>query len=356
MSDEFAPLTGGTQFLKATFQGFPKSGKSHTAALLAIGVRKYFHLTKPIAFLDTEGSVGYLRQMILTATDQEPVGKASRSVEDAIKLIRWAEQGNASVVVIDSVSHPWKNMCDGYLDDVNAIRRRKGKSALARLPFSAWGPLKAKWAEFMDIFLTSKVHVILCGRVAFEYDQSTNEDGDQELRKTGVKITAEKDTGYECALLVEMERVSVRDHNLAANCLRRRATVLGDRFNVLDGRQFDDPTFESFLPHVELLSPEKHVAPDVVSHPSLVRPDGTAEYEAEQREREILREKIGAEFERHGLAGSLSKDAMNRKVRLLEECFGTTSKTEIEGRDAAALRDGLGKLTIRLAEIEGGQK
>lgn len=356
MSDDFGPMTGGTQYLKATFMGFPKSGKSYTATILAIGVRKHFKLTAPIAYLDTEGSVGYLRAKVFEETKQEPVGKSSRNVNDAIRLIRWAEAGNASVVVIDSVSHLWKNLCDGYLADVNAMRKRKKKDALSRLPFSAWGPVKGLWNEFMDVFLTSKVHVILCGRAAFEYDNTPDEEGQDQLKKVGVKITAEKDTGYESSILIEMERITVRDDHLAPSHLIRRATILGDRFNVLDGKHFDDPTFADFLPHVALLDPAGHAAPDVVTHPDLVRPDGTLEWQDEQRQRTILAEKITAEFDRAGLSGSLSKDAMKTKVALLEECFGTSSKTEIEGRDAEFLRAALDKLTARLAEMKEGSK
>jgi hypothetical protein len=182
---EFGILEGGTQYLKATFQGFPKSGKSYTATVLAIGLRSHFKLTAPLAYQDTEGAVGYLAPMIERETGQKPVGVRSRNLDNAVQLILWAEAGNASVVIIDSVSHLWKNLTEGWLIDVNAARKRKRQNDLTRLPFSAWGPLKAKWGEFMDVFLNSRVHVILCGRAAFEYDHTENEAGETELRKSG---------------------------------------------------------------------------------------------------------------------------------------------------------------------------
>lgn len=335
---EFGALTGGTQYLKATFQGFPKSGKSYTATQLMIGTRNRFGLKQPLAYLDTEGAVGYLERIIREGTGLAPVGARTRNVDDAVRLIQWAEAGNASGVVIDSVSHLWKNLCDGWLTDVNAARKRARKDVLARLPFSAWGPLKAKWGEFMDVFLTSRVHVVLCGRAAFEYDFTENEAGESELRKSGVKIVAEKETGYESSLLVEMERVQRRDGGMDVSSVAHRAVVLGDRFGVIDGRTCDDPTFAFFEPHVALLDPSAHAAVETQAHPSVVNEDGEAREAARRREREIALEEIEHELVKRW--PGQTKEEKQAKASVVERAFGTGSWKAVTLLDIDKLRAG----------------
>jgi hypothetical protein len=297
-----------------------------------------------LAYLDTEGAVGYLSEQIRAkpedgGTGLAPVGARTRNVEDAIRLIQWAEQGNASVVVVDSVSHLWKNLTDGWLIDVNAARKRKRQTELARLPFSAWGPLKAKWGEFMDTFLNSKVHVILCGRAAFEYDHTENEAGETELRKSGVKISAEKETGYESSLLVEMERVQSRGSDMQAKEIIHRAVVLGDRFNAMDGAAANDPGFDFFLPHIQRLDPKAHATIDTQSHPSVVNEEGEAREAARRREREIALEEIEHELVLRW--PGQTKDEKLAKAQIVERVFGTGSWKAVTGMDIDRLRAGL---------------
>lgn len=350
---EFGNLEGGTEYLKATFQGFPKSGKSHTATLLAIGIREHFKLTAPLAYLDTEGAVGYLSKLIRERTGLAPVGARTRNAEDAIKLIQWAEAGNASVVVIDSVSHLWKNLCDGWLTDVNAARTRKRQSPLVRLPFSAWGPIKEKWGEFMDVFLNSRVHVILCGRAAFEYEHTENEAGETELRKSGVKISAEKETGYESALLVEMERIQVRDTSMEAKAIIHRAVVLGDRFDAMDGMTADNPDFEFFLPHIIRLNPDAHATIDTAAHPSIVDEEGEAREAARRRAREIVLEEIEHELVLRW--PGQSKDEKLAKAQIVERVFGTGSWKAVTGMDIDKLRAGLSLIRETAATAAEGE-
>lgn len=349
---EFETMEGGNEYLKACFQGFAKSGKSWTAMLLALGTRECFKLTGPLAYLDTENAVGYLTPTIKERTGLAPVGKRSRNVDDAIKLLKWAENGGASVVVIDSVSHLWQNLCDGYLRDLNAARTRKGKGALARIPFSGWGPLKARWQEFMDTYLNSRVHVILCGRVSYDYDDVESEDGEHEIRKSGTKISAEKNTGYESSLLVEMTRVEVRDAKLNADRIVHRATVLGDRFNKIDAAQFDNPTFADFAPHVTLLQPDRHAPVETQAHPELgVDVRGETDWTRELTMRKILIEKIAGTFEIAGYSGT-SAEAKRTRAALVLSAFGTLAMTEIENMESVKLQEGLDKLTVLIRERE----
>ena len=56
--------------------------------------------------------------------------------------------------------------------------------------------------------------------------------------------------GYEPSLLVLMER----HMDVATNKVRRTASVLKDRACLIDGKEFKNPEFKNFLPHIERLN------------------------------------------------------------------------------------------------------
>ena len=63
-------------------------------------------------------------------------------------------------------------------------------------------------------------------------------------------MKAEGEMGYEPSLLVLMER----EMDMATKTNHHYAKVLKDRSTLLDGKEFADPTFESFLPHIQCLN------------------------------------------------------------------------------------------------------
>ena len=335
------PLDTGTGYLKATLQGFPKSGKSYTATELATGTRALMEMDGPIAYFDTEGASGYLAAMVQERTGQSLVGVRSRSLNDATTFLRECEEGDVSVAIIDSVTHIWRDLTDSWLRDLNDQRKRRRKSILARLPMSAWLPLKQRWFEFMDLFLTSKLNVILCARVAFDYDIDETDEGTQEIRKSGVKISSEKDTGYESSLLVEMERVEQRsDGRFSPKGIIHRATVLGDRFHVIDGMSANDPTFEFFKPHVALLRPDTHAAVDPDHHTETGANEfGDDGWRREKKARAILCEEIKHELLKRWPGRTAVEN--KAKAEALEAHFKTGSWKAIEGMGSEDLSTGL---------------
>jgi len=338
------PLNDGTGYLKATLQGFPKSGKSYTAALLAIGTRELMGLDGPIAYQDTEGASGYLNPMVKRETGLDLVGLRSRSVDDTIAFIKECEEAGVSVAVIDSVTHLWKNLCDSWLATLNRQRKAKRQGKLKRLPMSAWVGVKGRWGQFMDAFLMSKLNIILCGRVSYDYDFGENDEGAQEIRKTGVKISAEKDTGYESSLLVEMERVEKRaEGSFSAKSITHRATVLGDRFGVIDAAHCENPTFDFFRPHVALLRPESHASVDMERVPAQdVDENGDNDWRRERKNREIICEELKHELLRQWPSTSV-KDK-TAKGDALTRLFQTPSWTAIQDMDSERIRFGLEQL------------
>jgi hypothetical protein len=337
-------------YLKGGFLGFQKSGKTFTATLLAGGVRKVFNLDAPIAFFDTEGGSPYISQMIEKATGRKPVGKRSRSFDDMLAVGRACEAGGASVLIVDSVTHVWRELCAAYMRQINEQRQRKGMSPLVRLEFQHWSRIKDHWAQWTDFYLNSRLHIIVCGRAGYEYDFEEREDGSgKDLVKTGIKMKVEGEFGYEPSLLVNMERAQVLDGT--AMRIVHRATVIGDRFNLIDGASCENPTFEFFAPHVLALQPGSHAAVDTEVKTDMgLDEEGADAYVRERRQRVILCEEIQGELVRLW-PGQTAKEKAS-KLEYLEDAFGTRSWTKVESMNAERLRDGLARLREATANIK----
>jgi hypothetical protein len=234
-------------------------------------------------------------------------------------------------------------VCDTYLKRVNDARKRKRLGELDRLEFQHWSAVKQLWNEWTDIYLTSPLHIVVCGRAGYEWDFEERDDGTgkKDLVKTGVKMKVEGEFGYESSILVQM----TQDHELDSGGvmkIARKATVLKDRFGVLDGvTSGPNPTFEFFEPHVSLLRPDQHVQTDFTRQSEIpVNEGGDTSWRQEVRAREILCEEIKAEFVKGGLDGN-SAEAKRRRVEVLEQFFGTASWTAVEQKASEQLRFGL---------------
>ena len=124
--------------------------------------------------------------------------------------------------------------------------------------------------KFTDMFVNSPLHIILAGRAGYEYDYFEDDAGKKELEKTGIKMKAEGEMGYEPDLLVHMERRQLIEGNSVAKTWRE-ASVLKDRSTMLDGNvaSFDSvdgvgkrlpldflvkQTWAAFAPHIKCLN------------------------------------------------------------------------------------------------------
>lgn len=322
----FKPAENTMAFLKAGFMGEAGSGKTHTATLLAIGLVKYLKAHKlpghdrPAYMLDTENGSSWIKPMFDEAGIPLMVAK-TRAFKDLTPAVRDAAQ-NASVLLIDSITHFWAELQDSYL---KVLSERRGR-AVAALEFQDWNYIKREWGKFSDAFVSTNLHCILCGRLGWEYEQVTNERGKKEIEKSGVKMQAEKGLGYEPNILVWMER----NLDLHDKVVSRTATVLKDRSRTLDGKQFADPTFEIFLPHIKFMAlGGKHETPDTSRNSDELMPNDDAPLsDLKSVRRQIALDEIQALLvEHYPSTGTEDKKA---KAALIKEFFGTTSWTEIE--------------------------
>lgn len=333
-------LGEGQGFLKAGFLGFQKSGKTWTSMLLAIGVRQQFGLTGPIAMYDTEGGSEYIAPKVLEATGQRLVGLKSRAFGDLCTMAEECIAAGVSVLIADSMTHVWRELCDAYLQQVNDQRKARNYKPRQKLEFQDWAHVKGVWSRWTDFYINSPLHIIICGRAGYEYDMEKNEEtGRTELVKTGIKMKTEGEFGFEPSLLVEMERVQTPDGD-GGFVLGRQATILGDRFGTIDGKTMVNPTYAFFKPHIDLLTPGAHSTVNVaVSTATGVDETGDTDWQREKKARTILCEEIQGAI----TASYPGQTAAEKKAKgdLLFQVFETRSWTAVENLPSERLRAGL---------------
>jgi hypothetical protein len=336
----FTPATNTQAFLKAGLMGFAGSGKTYTATKLAIGLVQLMKDLKmplgekPALFLDTETGSDWVAPQFVEAGIPLHAAK-TRAFVDLKEALREAEQ-DASVLLIDSITHFWRDLTESYARKKN---RQRG------LEFQDWAVLKQQWGEFTDLFVNSNLHIILCGRAGYEYDFFEQESGKKELQKTGVKMKAESDTGYEPSILIHMER----DMDIKTMTVQRVAHILKDRADRLDGMSIPNPTFNDFRPHIEFLAlgGDQFGVDTTRNSEGLFDRDGRSAWQWREEQREITLDRIKALLIQEGLDGT-STDAKKARVELLNRHFGTPSWREVESFRLDDMRTGYDAMHVAL--------
>ena len=344
---ELTTLEMEQAYLKAGMLGFAGSGKTFTAMNIATGLHDYIKSTKPIAFISTEPGIDFIINDI-KALGKSIVGGRSKAFIDLMSLCRKAEK-TADILIIDSISHFYEELIKAY----------QQKSGRQRMRVQDWAPIKQEWAQFTDFFLNAKIHIIMCGRAAWEYDFKEDDEGVTEITKTGTKMRTEKELGYEPSLLIEMERAR-DDSGAIGQAFRHKAWVLKDRFNQINGKSFDFETkngvflipkvFESFLPHISRLNlGGNHANVDVKasSKDLFINPESKSNI---FKRKEIALELIQNEITKR-IPGRAAKDSQD-KILLLEKVFKTNSWTAISDMHPDKLEVGLKEIQTMKTEEE----
>ena len=327
------PAKNQTAFLKAGILGFQGSGKTYTAARIAAGIAKLDcdkDKTPKVAFFDTEKGSDFLVKYFAEQNIQLDSVK-SRSFKDLCEFMREVQKEEYNVAIIDSISHVWRELTTSY---ENRLRRNNG------LLFQDWGKVKTEWQQFTDAFINSNLHVIVLGRAGYEYDMSEDESGKKELLKTGTKMKAEGEFGYESDLLLEMERVRKDDDKGWIN----RCYVIKDRTDTMNGKVVDYPKFEDFMSVVASLNiGGEHVGVDTTRNSEDMFGDPDYSYAERKKQRDIALEELQEVLVEHDLAGTAGA-VQKKRIELLKEVYGTSAKTYIENMPADRIRDGIEKI------------
>jgi hypothetical protein len=338
------PATRKAAFAKVGLFGTAGAGKTYTAAKIAIGLHQYAKLEKPVGMFDTEPAASFILPLFEKAGVPFVVYDESRALADLIRFTKEAEQ-ECSIAIVDSITHVWRDAQASYLARINQNRTKK----ITKLEFHHWGPIKAAWAGFTDLFLASRLHIIICGRAGQIYEyQKNDETGKLELITTGARMATEKELGYEPSLLIELspERVDGKIVNTAF--------VEKDRADKLNGHTIERPDFEKLRPHFEFLNiGGEHAAVSQRDSREMFTEDGTENFQAELRQRTIYCEEVQALMvEMHPGQTAADKQA---KAKLLKDIFGTGSWTAVENMPSEKIRAGFDAMKELLGSVRQAQ-
>ena len=337
----FAKQQNTQAFLKAGIMGFAGDGKTYTACEIAIGL---VHLmrerdlpggSRPVMFLDTETGSDWIAPRFAQEGIEMMTAK-TRAFVDLVPAVKEAEN-SGSVMIIDSITHFWRELTESYAERKNRTRG---------LEFQDWAWLKKQWGKFTDAFVNSQAHIIMCGRAGYEYDFFTNDSGKRELEKTGIKMRAETETGYEPSILILMEK----HQDLDNKSIYRTASVMKDRSTLIDGKTFRNPTFEDFRPHIEFLNlGGVQVGVDTQrDSKGIVERDGKSQWHLDKEQKEIVLDETQSLLVKH--YPSTSGADKKAKSELIEKHFKTLSWKRVETFDLEFLRAGYSGM---LMELEG---
>ncbi len=327
----FTPVANTKPYFKAAINGMAGSGKTYTAAEIAIGLHKRLGNKKPVVIFDTEKASKFLKTKFAEAGIELMV-RDSRSLADLIETMDRLKKGYSDILIIDSISHIWE-------DTVEAFKKRYNRS---NLQFQDWGILKPLWkSQFSDPLVRFPFHIIMCGRAGYEYENEINEDtGKREIYKSGIKMKVEGETAYEPDFLLLMERfeeVLGKDKKVY-----RQGTVIKDRSTLLDGKTFINPKFEDFKPVIE----------DMLENPASTfqdqEKDSTGLFRTEEDKYQYVNAKKIALEEIEGQLlrawPSVGANDKGKKLEAIEQVFNTRSWIAVENSSLAVLKDGLEKI------------
>lgn len=321
----FKPAQNNAAYLKAAFMGLAGSGKTFTASSLAIGMVKHMQKlgleqgNKPVYFVDSENGASWMVRRFEEVGI--PLQVASTTTFTDLAQAMTIARDEASVLIIDSITAFWVEFTETYKE---VKKRKRG------LEFQDWAWLKTEWRrKFTTRYLNDPVHAIMCGRMGYEYEHYVDDTGKKQIEKTGVKLKAEGELGFEPSLLVHMER----EQDLGEHEISHVAHVLKDRrpdAKSLDGKSIINPTFAHFLPHIEYLNlgGRQFAFDDKASSAASIPEDERFSADTTATRRLIALEEIQAILVKH--YPSTSAAEKQTKQALLVKHFRTPSWTEME--------------------------
>lgn len=342
---------------KVGLYGTSGTGKTRTAYEIATGLIKEYKLDKPVVFFDTEKGSDWILPLF-EKNGIKCLVKKSRTFSDLLQAVDIAEN-KASVMIIDSISHVWRELCESYLIQYNIDRKNlllskygekwveKNFKPSLKLEFQHWGQIKPLWGKFTERYLNSNIHMIVCGRAGDIYEYIENENGKKELIKSGSKMATEKELSYEPSLLIELQRKTINNKETLI------AIIEKDRADVINGKEFELVKYEDLKPHFDFINIGKTAKNvDFNKNASNKLFDGATlepqdEFTVEKRNREIYYEEIMGLLDLK-YSGS-SAEAKKAKNDIINKVFNTLSKTKLENTSSDILKAGLDKIKTMIA-------
>ena len=200
-------------YLRCALFGPSGSGKTMTALRIAKGIAG--NIDNRVAVIDTEARSAskYADRILFDVDDLK-----NKTIDDYINAMNEAAKSGYKVLVIDSLSHAWRELTE-EVDRITQASNSKN-SVLS------WGKVSPKQKRFVEAILNYPGHIIATMRSKTEWVISRGQDGKTVPEKLGLSPEQGKGIEYEFDLLVELNQQHI-------------ATVTKDRTG-----KFQDETIE----------------------------------------------------------------------------------------------------------------
>ena len=341
------PAVNQTAYLKLGILGFEGSGKTYTAVEFAIGMA--LKGNKKVAWFDTEKGSDFHVERFKKAGVKLDVVK-SRAFIDLLRTIEEAVEGEYDFLVIDSITHVWRDLVESWL-------KKKGRQ---HLTMKDWGVLKTEWGQYTDMYVNSRLSIAMLGRAGHEYDMSEDEDGNQEIRKAGTKMKVETETGYEPDLLLEMFKTpkqTVTEKVVRGKPVKKikqergftnKCIVIKDRTDTMNGKEIEMPKFKDFSSVIKFLNlGGEHHGVDTSRNSQDIFDNQDMSRHEYMKQKDIALEELKDLLIKHDLGGT-AKEAQKKRIDILERVFGTSSQRGIEDLRLETIRGGMIKIQEEL--------
>lgn len=169
------------------------------------------------------------------------------------QVIQAADDGEHSVLLIDSLSHAWSGT-GGALDQVDQKAAKSGNS------FTAWKDVTPQHNALVEAILRSNLHVITTMRSHMEYVLETDARGKQVPKKVGMKPIQRQGMEYEFDVICDLD-------------IEHLLIVTKSRCSTIDGLRVSKPAAEFLRPVIDWL--ERGAVPAEGSAPKFA-PAGTS--------------------------------------------------------------------------------
>jgi len=180
-------------YLRCALFGPSGSGKTMTALRMAKGIAEKMGV--PFAVIDTESRSAskYADRFHFVVDDL-----SSKSVDNYIASMNEAAKAGYKVLVIDSLTHGWRELTDEV--DRTTLASSSKNSVLS------WAKVNPKQKRFIDAILNYPGHLIVTMRSKTEWVIGQGKDGKIAPEKLGLAPEQGKGIEYEFDLLVEMNQ------------------------------------------------------------------------------------------------------------------------------------------------------
>lgn len=341
--------------IKFGIYGGQGSGKTTTAALIALALSKLFHDGAPVMVTDTEPGWQFLRR-IFKIEGVDLIQRTVPSFAAMMKDMRDAEREGACVHVTDQATIIWQDLMQSF----------KNKNG-GRIPINKWGDIKQLWnGEYATLFRNSPLHCGVLGRIGNVMEEIAEENnqghltGDTKLITTGKQFKAGggESLGYEPDFLLEMSlerkaKVTKGSKREGEGRMVHRADCMKDRSWALNGKVFrfsDKASYEkggfttvwtAIKPHFDAVQDTGQATRIEAGEQttSLITEDGNSDFYERRERRDIM---VAETKETLDMLWTGRSDAPKQmRVKAIEHVFGFKTKEALERTDLKVVERGL---------------